>query len=227
MYLFASRVAEKLGIPRWRVRDAMQRIVDGVLHWDSFGAAFRRRWQFVDPDDPILRYLTAVVDSTHVPIPRPADTFSQWFLWFDKPSYRGHALVFNVFINFGGEVIACSWWYSPKVSDHSMTQNMDSEIPWDFNGAQPDIRLGDLHYAPCVNMITRIGVRHMALFNAAYNQAITTPRIKVENVFSNIKKFKFIRNLQRKGGGYSYDFIAAMFVFACHLHNMELLWDEE
>ena len=40
-------------------------------------------------------------------------------LWFSKGKKKGHAIIFNVFSNPGREVIACLWWYPPKVWDTS------------------------------------------------------------------------------------------------------------
>ena len=38
----------------------------------------------------------------------PSHPVDRELFWFDKPTYRGHALVSNAMINWGREVIACS-----------------------------------------------------------------------------------------------------------------------
>ena len=91
----------------------------------------------VSPQRPVARpptetrhHISAIVDSTHVYITKPQDPALCRVLWFNKGDKEGHAIVFNVFINWVSEVIACSWWYPPKAYDADMTRDMDAVLPW-------------------------------------------------------------------------------------------------
>ena len=84
-----------------------------------FAAPFARRWEYADGEHRLMRNISAIVDSTHVFIAKPQDRVLRRLLWFNKGEKKGHAIIFNVFINPGREVIACSWWYPPKVWDTS------------------------------------------------------------------------------------------------------------
>ena len=89
-------------------------------------------------------------------IQSPLHPVDRELFWFDKPTYRGHALVLNTMINWGREIIACSWWYPPRATDAEMTADMDAPIPWNFNGPRPDFCLGDCHYSTADNMFCRV-----------------------------------------------------------------------
>ena len=130
------------------LRDVSQR----AHLWDTFTDAFERRSEFHQHSHPIHRHVSAVVDSTHVAIQSPSHSVDRELFWFDKPTYRGHALVFNAMINWGREIIACSWWYLPCATDAEMTADMDASIPWNFDGPRPDFRLDDCHYSTADNM---------------------------------------------------------------------------
>ena len=60
---------------------------------------FGRRWDYVEFEDPIMRYISAIVDATHVSSAWPKDPAFWRVLWFHKGDKTGHAIVFNVFIN--------------------------------------------------------------------------------------------------------------------------------
>ena len=132
-------------------------------------------------------------------------------------------------INWGREVIACSWWYPPRATDAEMTADMDASIPWNFNGPRPDFRLGDCHYSTADNMFCRVagGDGRLTWFMVHYNQMINEGRHLVENVFSNVKKWRFWNGCdEAPGRPYNYDFLAGLFIFCCNLHNMEQRYTE-
>ena len=148
---------------------------------------------------------------------------------FHKPTYRGHALVFNAMINCAREIIACSWWYPPRATDAEMTADMVASISWNFNGPLPDFRLGDCHYSTADNMFCRVAGRDLPLtwFMVHYNQMINEGRHLVDNVFSNVKKWRFWNGHdEAPGRPYNYDFLACLFTFCCNLHNMEQRYTE-
>ena len=68
----------------------------------------------MDFEHPIVRYISAIVDSTHVYIAKPQDPALPCLLWFNKGDKKGHAIVLNVFINWALEVIACFLVVSTK-----------------------------------------------------------------------------------------------------------------
>ena len=156
LYVLFFRVSKKLGITRKAVRKALDSVCAKIMEWNPFAIPIARRWDYVEFEHPIMRYISAIVDSTHVYIAKPQDPALRRVLWFNKGDKKGHAIVFNVFINWASEVIACSWWYPPKAYDADMTRDMDAALPWVWNGPRPDMRLGDLHYRTCLNMITRL-----------------------------------------------------------------------
>ena len=80
----------QIGNTRWQLCKYLDTIAQWTWQWDPFSDAFHGLWQFGDFTNPIFGYLTAVVDSTHMPIQSLLDPLSQWF---DKPKYRRHALV--------------------------------------------------------------------------------------------------------------------------------------
>ena len=96
---------------------------------DTITDAFERRWEFDQHSHPIHRHVSAIVDSTHVAIQSPSHPVDRELFRFDKPTYRGHALLFNAMIHWGREIIACSWWYPPRATDAEMTADMDASIP--------------------------------------------------------------------------------------------------
>ena len=147
---------EKIGNHTQAVRKALDSVCAKIMGWNSFAVPFARRWDYVEFEHPIMRYISAIVDSTHVYIAKPQDPALRRVLWFNKGDKKGHAIVFNVFINWASEVFACSWWYPSKAYDADMTRDMDATLPWVWNGPRPDMRLGDLHYRTCLNMITRL-----------------------------------------------------------------------
>ena len=73
--------------------------------------------------------MSAIVYSTHMAIQSPSHPVDQELFWFDKPTYRGHALTSNAMINWGREIIACSWWYPRRGTDAAMTAHMDASNP--------------------------------------------------------------------------------------------------
>ena len=66
-----------------------------------------------------MRKTSAIVDSTHVFIARPQDRVLRRLLWFTMGENKGHAVLFNIVINPGREVITCLWWYPTKICDTS------------------------------------------------------------------------------------------------------------
>ena len=215
--------ARTLGIGRDYCIQVLRDVSQRAHLWDTFTDAFERRWEFHQHSHPIHRHVSAIVDSTHVAIQSPSHPVDRELFWFDKPTYRGHALVFNAMINWGREVIACSWWYPPRATDAEMTADMDASIPWNFNGPRPDFRLGDCHYSTADNMFCRVagGDGRLTWFMVHYNQMINEGRHLVENVFSNVKKWRFWNGRdEAPGRPYNYDFLAGLFIFCCNLHNM-------
>ena len=173
--------------------------------------------------------MSAIVDSKHVAIQSPLHGVDQELFWFAKPTYRGHALVLNAMINRGREIIACSWWYAPRAGDDEMTADMDACIPWNFNGPQPDFRLGDCHYTTADHMFCRVagGDGGLTWFMVHDNQMINEGRHLVENGFSNFEKWRFWNGCdEAPGRPYNYDFLAGWFIFCCNPHNMEHRYTE-
>ena len=121
--------ARTLGIGRDYCIQVLRDLSQWAHLWDTFTDAFERRWEFPQHSNPIHRHVSAIVDSTHVAIQSPSHPVDQELFWFYKPTYRGHALVFNDMINWGREIIACSWWYPPSATDAEMTADMDASIP--------------------------------------------------------------------------------------------------
>ena len=221
--------ARTLGIGRDYCIQVLRDVSQRAHLWDTFTDAFERRWEFHQHSHPIHRHVSAIVDSTHVAIQSPSHPVDRELFWFDKPTYRGHALVFNAMINWGREIIACSWWYPPRATDAEMTADMDASIPWNFNGPRPDFRLGDCHYSTADNMFCRVagGGGRLTWFMVHYNQMINEGRHLVENVFSNVKKWRFWNGRdEAPGRPYNYDFLAGLFIFCCNLHNMEQRYTE-
>ena len=149
-------------------------------------------------------------------------------LWMNKPSHRGHAIIFNVNINWAGEVMAYSWWYPPRVYDAVVQEDMDADIPWVFDGPRPDLRLGDPHYSTARNFLTPVvssdaGVPVTEL-PASYNRYINHERNLVERVFADVKKYPWFQSHAAGGRQYDYDFITKMFIFSCHVHNLRVRW---
>ena len=70
---------------------------------------------------------------------------------------------------------------------------MDTSIPWNFNGPRPDFRLGDYHYSTVDNRTCRVagGDGRLTWFMVHHNQMISEGRHLVENVFRNVKKWRF------------------------------------
>ena len=136
--------------------------------------AFERPWEFQQHNHPIHRHVSAIVDSTHVAIQSPSHPVDPELFWSGKPTYRGHALVFNAMINWGREITACSWWYPPRATDAEKTADMDASIPWKCNVPRPDLRLGDCHYSTADNMTCRVagGDGRLTWFMVHYNQVI-------------------------------------------------------
>ena len=91
--------ATALAIPKRVVLHAFNTIV--MTHWSTFQDAFAGRWECTDPDHPLYRHISAAVDNNHVPIAAPNDPLFKWLMWLGKPVYKGHALIFNVFMNWG------------------------------------------------------------------------------------------------------------------------------
>ena len=106
-----------MDITRRAVRFAIKAMFDRLDTTNLFAAPFARRWEYADGEHRLMRNISAIVDSTHVFIAKPQDRVLRRLLWFNKGEKKGHAIIFNVFINPGREVIACSWWYPPKVWD--------------------------------------------------------------------------------------------------------------
>ena len=194
--------AKTLGIGR----DYCIQVPNDVSQWahlsDTFMDAFKRRWEFHQHSHPIYRHESAIVDSTHVAIQSPSHPVDRELSWFDKPTYRGHALMFNAMINWGREIIAWSWWYPPRATDAEMTADMDASIPWSFNGSRPDFRLGDCHYSTAYNMFYRVagGNGRLTWFMVHCNQRINEGRHLVENVFSYVKKWRLWNAVMRLPG---------------------------
>ena len=154
----------------------------------------------------------------------PSHPVDRELFWFHKPSYRGHALVFNAMINWGRGIIACTWWYPPCATDAEMKADMDASIPWNFNGSWPDSHLGDCHYSTADNMFCRVawGNGRLTWFIVHYNQMINEGRHLVENVFSNVKKWRFWNGVDEAPWcPYNYDFLARLLIFCCNIHNIE------
>ena len=175
--------ARTLGIGRDYCTQVLRDVSQWAHLWDTFTDAFERRWEFHQHSHPIHRHVSAIVDSTHVAIQSPSHPVDRELFWCDKPTYRGHALVFNAMINWGREIIACSWWYQPRATDAEMTADMDASIPWNFNGPRPDFRPGDCHYSTADNMFCRVagGDGRLTWFMVHYNQMINEGRHLVEN----------------------------------------------
>ena len=139
--------ARTLGIGRDYCIQVQRDVSQQADLWDTFTDAFEPRWEFHQHSHPIHHHVSAIVDSTHVAIQSPSHPVDRELFTFDPPTYRGHALVFNAMINWGREIIACSWWYPPRATDAEMTPDMDASISWNFNGPRPDFRLGDRQYS--------------------------------------------------------------------------------
>ena len=139
--------ARTLGIGRDYCIQVLREVSQLAHLWDMFTEALERRWEFHQHSHAIHGHLAAIVDSTQVAIQSASHPVDRELFWFDKPTYRGHAPVFNAMINWGREIIACSWWYPPGSTDAEMTADMDASIPWNFNGLRPDFRVGDCHYS--------------------------------------------------------------------------------
>lgn len=212
----------------WRAwRDTYDSALSKAAQWDTMWGAFNHRWEHIDPDHPMYRNCPTIWDSTHLEIPQPLpDPLSREFFWFNKPKHRGPAICFNVGVTWAREVCACSWWYSPKVSDAEMQADMDAEIPFDFdNPARPEFRLGDCHYSTCRQFITKVPrnpSEPLSPFLVRFNNIVSQRRSLVENVFANVKKFNFFKVQCRLGRQYDPDTLAILFRFACNLHNMEV-----
>ena len=103
-----------------------------------------------------MRYISAIVDLTHVYVAKAQDPALRRVVWFNKGYKQGHTIVLNVFITWGSEDIACSWWYPPKAYDADMTGDTEAILPWVWNGPGPDMLLGVLHYRTCLHLIARL-----------------------------------------------------------------------
>ena len=67
----------------------------------------------------------------------------------------------------------------------------------------------------------------MTWFLVHYNQMINEGRQRVENGFSNFKKWRFsIGRDEASGRPYDYEFLAGLFIFCCKVHNMEQRYTE-
>ena len=91
-------------------------------------------------------------------------------------------------------------------------------------GPRPDFCLGDCHYSTADNMFCRVagGEGRLTWFMVHYNQMIKEGRHLVENVFSNVKKWRFSNGRdEAPGRPYNYDFLAGLFIFCCNLRNMD------
>ena len=71
LYVLSFRVLKKLGITRKVVRKALDSVRAKVMEWNPFAIPFARRWDYVEFKQPIMRYISAIVDSTHVYIAKP------------------------------------------------------------------------------------------------------------------------------------------------------------
>ena len=126
-------------------------------------------------------------------IQSPSHPVERDLFWFNKPTYRRHALVFNAMITWGREIIACSWWYPPGVTDAEMTADMNASISWNRDGPRPDFCHGDCHYSTADNMFCRLarGDGRLTWFMVHYKQMNNEVCHPVENDFSNVKKWPF------------------------------------
>ena len=226
LYIFCvNRLAAILHMGRNGLSDVIHKVADMAPFWDTFSSPFHHRWLYSPIHNPILRFTSAVADSTHLVIPIPPTAVLREMLWMSKPSHHGHALVFNLNINWNAEVIGCSWWYPPRIYDSVIQTDMDKDMPWDFTGDRPDWCCGDPHYSTAKNFVTRIvgGDRQIPATAAVedYNRHINQMRNLVERVIRDIKKYAFFQGLKRDGHSYDYDFITKMFIFSCHVHNMQ------
>ena len=97
--MLSFRVLKKLGFTGKAVRKALDSVCAKVMEWDPFAIPFARRWDYVEFQRLIMRYISAIVDWTHVYIAKPQDPALRRVLWFNKGDKKGHAIVFNVFIN--------------------------------------------------------------------------------------------------------------------------------
>ena len=220
-----NRLAAKVGKGARQCSVRLHHVAANIGDWDTFTPAFRRRWHFVDRSHPIFQRVTTLADSTHVPVKKPQDAFMKVWLWFNKPVFGGHALVFNANVNWASEIVGCTWWYSPKVSDEVLQNDLDSELPYVLAGARCEFRLADRAYLNCPNFIGRLAAGAAATpANIAYNEEISSARILVENVFANVKKHRFFHTTRTATHAWSYDFLSSMLFFAMHLHNIEQLW---
>ena len=93
--------ARTLGIGRDYCIQVLRDVSQRAHLWDTFTDAFERRWEFHQHSHPIHRNVSAIVDSTRVAIQSPSHPVDRELFRFDKPTYRGHALVFNAMINWG------------------------------------------------------------------------------------------------------------------------------
>ena len=97
-------------------------------------------------------------------------------------------------IKWGGWIIASSWWGVLCATNAEMTAEMDASIPWDFDGPRPDLRFGHCHYSTADSRLT--------WFLLHDNQMINEGHHLVENVISNVKKWRFQKAVMRLPGAH-------------------------
>ena len=111
-----------MDITRRAFRSAIKAMFDRLDTTNLFAAPFARRWEYADGEHRLMRHISAIADSTHVLMESRKIVCYGGFFGSLRRKEKGHAIIFNVFSNPGREVIACSWWYPPKVWDTSGPQ---------------------------------------------------------------------------------------------------------
>ena len=97
-------------------------------------------------------------------------------------------------------------------------------FPGIFHGPRPDVHLGDCLYSTADNMLCLVagGAGRLTWFMLNYNQMINEDRHLVENVFSNVKKWRFWNHRdEAPGRPYDYHFLAGLFIFCCNLQDTQ------
>lgn len=157
----------------------------------------------------IGEYCNAIVDCTVCPVNRP----SHFQNLFYSGKHKKHVLKYEVVVSLNGVIVWVSKSFFGKIHDSKV-----SKFSGIVESLGQEIILGDKAYIGDDNFLTPSKApktEEEMIFNNIQNRI----RVKIENVFSAIKKFSILKGNYRGDLSDHYYY----FLLICNLYNLELI----
>jgi hypothetical protein len=131
------------------------------------------------------------IDGTERPIPRPVDKEKQHFFYSGKK--RGHTIKNNLIVNDGKKILYLSPTVEGKMHDKALAEETELHFPPTGLLMQD---LGFLGFAPdnveVLMPVKKPRNQELTLEEKAYNQFVSSIRVKVEHAIGSCKRLRIV-----------------------------------